>query len=111
MAQNALGQSDYRIFKSAVSIEQNDEITLGYGTFFISKIFLFQKWINEFSWFTNYKYTNLGKPKVTLICWMGVVKNGHSLLGLGTLKSGVSQEWFDELRCFLHADNDAKNFN
>ena len=43
MAQNALGQSDYRIFKSAVSIEQNDEITLGYGTFFISKIFLFQK--------------------------------------------------------------------
>ena len=40
MAQNALGQSDYRIFKSAVSIEQNDEITLGYGTlnFFISKM-------------------------------------------------------------------------
>ena len=25
MAQNALGQSDYRIFKSTISLEQNDE--------------------------------------------------------------------------------------
>ena len=25
MGQNALGQSDYRIFKSTISLEQNDE--------------------------------------------------------------------------------------
>ena len=40
MSQNALGQSDCRIFKSTVYIEQNHEKTLRYGTlnFFISKM-------------------------------------------------------------------------
>ena len=28
---------------------------------------------------------------------MAVVKNGHGLFGLGTLKSAVSQEWIDEM--------------
>ena len=35
---------------------------------------------------------------------MVVVKKGDGLLGLGTLKSIVSQEWIDELGWFLHAD-------
>ena len=30
-----------------------------------------------------------------------MVKTGHSFLGLGTLKSAVSQEWIDEMSWFL----------
>ena len=36
---------------------------------------------------------------------MVVVRNGHGLLVLGTLKSAVSQEWIDEIADFLHADS------
>ena len=39
---------------------------------------------------------------------MVVVKKGDGLLGLGTLKSIVSQEWIDELGWFLHADTKVK---
>ena len=35
---------------------------------------------------------------------MVVIKNGHSLLGPGTLKSPASQEWNDQLSWFLHTD-------
>ena len=35
---------------------------------------------------------------------MVVIKNGCGLLGLGTLKSAVSQEWTDELGWFLLTD-------
>ena len=35
---------------------------------------------------------------------MVVIKNGCGLLGLGTLKSVVSQEWTDELGWFLLTD-------
>ena len=39
---------------------------------------------------------------------MGVVKNGRGVLGYGTLKSVVSQEWIYDLSWFfLHGDNDA----
>ena len=41
---------------------------------------------------------------------MGVAENGRSLKDRGTLKSGISQKWFDELSIliewFLHADSD-----
>ena len=30
-----------------------------------------------------------------------VVKNGHGLLGFGTLKSAVSQEWINEMSWFF----------
>ena len=36
--------------------------------------------------------------------WVVMVKNGHCLLGLGTQKCAVSQEWIDEMSYFLHAD-------
>ena len=32
---------------------------------------------------------------------MAVIKNGHGFLGLGTLKSAVSQEWIDQLGWFF----------
>ena len=32
---------------------------------------------------------------------MVVIKNGRDLLGLGTLKSALSQEWTDELGWFF----------
>ena len=32
---------------------------------------------------------------------MVVIKNGRGLLGLGTQKSAVSQEWINELRSFV----------
>ena len=32
---------------------------------------------------------------------MVVIKNGHDLLGLGTQKSAVSQEWINELGSFV----------
>ena len=41
---------------------------------------------------------------------MGMLKNGQNLLDQGTLKSGVSHKWFDELsrsiKWFLYADSD-----
>ena len=33
--------------------------------------------------------------------WVGMVKNGHSLLTHGTPKFPVFQEWIDELNCFF----------
>ena len=33
--------------------------------------------------------------------WTVVIKNGHGILGLGTLKSAVSQEWIDEMGWFF----------
>ena len=39
-----------------------------------------------------------------------MVKNGRGLIDPGTVKSGVSHKWFDELsrliEWFLHAEND-----
>ena len=32
---------------------------------------------------------------------MVVIKNGHGILGLGTLKSAVSQEWINEMGWFF----------
>ena len=42
-------------------------------------------------------------------------KNGQDLIDYGTLKSGVSHQWFDELsrltERFLHADSDGIIFS
>ena len=57
--------------------------------------------------------TNLRKLIVTLILlgyWVGIVNNGWDLMDHGTLKSGVSHKWFDELsrlsEQFLYVDSD-----
>ena len=43
--------------------------------------------------------------------WVGVVKYGEGLLCHWTLKSGLSQEWIDELSLFfVYASRDAKVF-
>ena len=59
------------------------------------KLVVSQKRIKGINWFLVC-YKNSGKPKVTLIIfgnfWMVVIKNGCGLLGLGALKSVVSQE-------------------
>ena len=65
-----------------------------------------QKW----AWpFRSWNFTNFGKLKVPLII-IGWAKNGRDLIDHGTLKSGVSHKWFDELsrliEWFLHADSD-----
>ena len=39
---------------------------------------------------------------------MMVIKNGHGLLGLGTLKSPASQEWNDKLGWFLYTDTNLR---
>ena len=119
LSQNAVSQSDYRILKSTISLEQNDE-----------KAWLFACWYRFMeirSWLKNIGvglvkngcgHSILKTPKLAvyqremngiywfLVCWYKfrkaksyfnnflvlVVKNGRSLLGLGTLKSAVSQE-------------------
>ena len=40
-----------------------------------------------------------------------MVKNAHSLLGNGTLKPALSQEWIDEMSWFLHADANLGKLN
>ena len=44
-----------------------------------------------------------------------MVRNGWGLINHGTLKSGVSHKWFDELnrlnKWFLHADSDGIIFD
>ena len=70
IGENALGQSDYRIFKSTISLEQND-----------GKVRFFACWYRFMeirSWLKN-----IG---------VGVVKNGCGHSGLRTLKLAVSQE-------------------
>ena len=44
---------------------------------------------------------------------MVLVKNGQGLIDHGTLESGESHKWFDELRrlteWFVHADSNGRN--
>ena len=82
MGQNALGKSDCRLFKSNISLEQNDEIGWFYACSYsdskigcISKsqewVWLFkswdsvvsQEWIDELSWFFACWY-NFRKAKI-----------------------------------------------
>ena len=50
--------------------------------------------MNELGWLFACSYTVSGKLKVTL--GMHMVKYGNGLLGPGTLKSALSQEWMNE---------------
>ena len=55
--------------------------------------------MNELSWFFACSCMVSGKLKVTLD--MHMVKYGCDLLGPGTQKSAMSQEWLDELGWFF----------
>ena len=69
-----------------------------------TKIGCISKEMNGINWFLVF-WQKFRKAKSYFNnFWMVAIKNGHGLLGLGTLKSAVSQEWIDELVCFLLAD-------
>ena len=125
MGQNAFGQSDYMIFKSTISLEQNDEkarifacwyifiesrswlknigvciFKNGCGHFVLRtiKLAVCQQKMNEINWFMKDKgyFNNF---------LVAVVKNGCGLLILGTLKPAVYykeklMKWAD----FLYGD-------
>ena len=127
MGQNSLIQSNCRIFKSSVSLEENDgkawffacwykfmEIKswsknglFGVGTL---KSAVSQEWIDEMNWFFAcwYKFRKVNSYFANY--WVGTVKNGWGRIDHRTLKSGVSHKWFDELsrlvEWFLHVDID-----
>ena len=71
MGQNALGQSDYRIFKSTISLEQNDEK----------------------AWFFAYWYRFMENRSWLKNIGVAVVKNecGHS--GVRTLKFNSFEQY------------------
>ena len=79
MGQNALGKSDCRIFKSTISLEENDE-----------KAWFFACWYIFIEIRSSLK--NIG---------VGLVKNGFGDSGLQTLKLAVSQEVVDGINWFL----------
>ena len=82
IGQNALSQSDCRIFKSIIFPEE----------------------INETASFLAcwYKFTKI-KSWSNIFCLV-VVKNGDGQSGLWTLKLTVSQEWTDGINCELKTD-------
>ena len=79
MGKNALDQSDCRIFKSAISLEQNDE-----QAWFCACCYRF---IEINSW-----YKNIG---------VGMIKNGYGHSGHKTLKLAVSQEGINGINWYL----------
>ena len=69
MGQNALSQSDYSIFKSTISLEQNDEKASFFACWY--------RFMENRSWLKN--------------IWVGMVKNGCGHSVLWTLKLAVCQ--------------------
>ena len=69
MGQNALGQSDYRVFKSTISLEQNDEKAWFFGCWY--------RFMEIRSWLKN--------------AGVSMVKNGCDHSVLRTLKLAVCQ--------------------
>ena len=79
MYQNALDQTYCRIFKSNVSLEQNDEVAWFFACWY--KIMEFKSWLKNI--------------------WWGVVKNGCGHSDHMTLKLAVSQEGIDGINGFF----------
>ena len=79
MGQNALGQSDYRIFKSTITLEQYDEK----GWFFAC----WYRFMESRSWLKNIE--------------VDVVKNGCGYSVLMTLKLAVCQGQMNGINWFL----------
>ena len=88
MGQNALGQSDYRIFKPAISLEQTDK-----------KAWIFAWWyrvMESRSWLKN--------------VGVSMVKNGYGHSILRTLKLAVCQGKINEIiwnNDFWHVDTNS----
>ena len=114
MGQNALGQADYRIFKSNRSLEQTDEIAWFFACWY--KFTKIKSWVKNFGvqkglwllwskdlklavsqdidgiiWFFEGWYKFRIAKSYDDNYWVGVVENGCDLLSNGNLKFGVSQ--------------------
>ena len=84
--QKALDQSAGRIFKSTISLEQNDDI----ARFFTCQY----KFMKIKCWLKNF--------------WVGMVKNRCDHFGQGIQRSSVSQKQTDRVTWFLHADTNLR---
>ena len=132
MDQNALSQSDYRIFKSTISLEQDDEKAWIFACWYIFienrswlkntgvcvfknvcghsvlrtiKLAVCQGNMNEIKWFLVYWYKFMKAKSYFNNFFVVVVKNGCGLLILGTLKSAVYyKEKLMKWADFLYAD-------
>ena len=118
MSQNALGQSNCRIFKSTISLEQSDEnsqFLTWYKLMEIKNALKILKWAwskmdvatqsqdskpdfilrknFRINWFLLYWYEFQKAKSYYNNVWVLVGNNGF--LGLRTLKSAVFQEWID----------------
>ena len=78
MGQNAVGQSDTKIFKSFISLEQNDEKAWFFVCWYISKEI--KSWLK-----------NIGA---------GIVLNGSGHSRHRNLTLALSQEGINEINCF-----------
>ena len=90
-----------------VVVVKNGSGLLGLGSL---KFALSQEWIDEMSWFFACWYRFREASIYFNNYWVDISKMGEALYH-GTLKSGVSPNWFDKLRrilieWFLHADRD-----
>ena len=132
MSQNALSQSDYRIFKSTISLEQNDEKAWIFACWYIFiesrswlkntgvcilktgcahsvlrtlKLAVCQGKTNEINWFLVCWYKFVKAKSYINNFFVVVVKNGCGLLILETLKSAVYyKEKLIKWADFLYAD-------
>ena len=59
-----------------------------------------QEGINWLNWFFAYWQKFRKTKSDSIINWRGVVKHGHDFLGQGTLKSAISQEWYEFSKFF-----------
>ena len=125
---NALGQSDYRIFKSTISLEQNDEKAwflhvdtdswkievdwkvLGWAcqkwvwplcSQKLLKLAVCQRKMNEINWFLVCWYKFMKAKSYFNNFLVVVIRNGCGLLCLQTLKSALLQEPIDEVSWFF----------
>ena len=109
MAQNALGQSDNQIFKSMISLEQNDEKAWfsiekywgGQSVLRTLKLAVCQGKLNEINWFLVCWYRFMKAKSHVNNFVVVVVKNGWGLLGLWALKSAVLQGPINEMSWFF----------
>ena len=106
MGQNALSQSDYRVFKSAISLEQNDEKAWFFACWYrfmeirswlknigvdvvkngcshsvhrTLKLAEFQWKMNEINWFLACWYKFMKAKSYFSNFWVVVVQNGYDL--------------------------------
>ena len=128
MYQNTLEQSDCKIFKSTISLEQNIEKVWLFACWY--QIMKIKSWLtniemglvknmcghyghrtlklavsqevnNGINWFSLCLYKFRKAKSYFNSFWVVVVKNGHDLLDHETLKSVVSQKWIAVMSWFF----------